>query len=303
MESDSPRLPPELERIIFELAVHLHRPLAAALARVALRVKDWVESELYRVAVLRDGRSQVPFRHQFPIQAGDALQTRSHRYSDARAILIWDPPSNQDAFMQHATNLEEVALWHPEPRGDDAEDSLTSFVYHLPTVRKLSVMTRVALDPLLHAASNLPVFDTLTHLSVLVNSCGRSILLGLASCRNLTHLAYSFDPALFSEDDFVDIFAAHQHLKVLVLADGGFTPSDPTSPAVDPDVAAAMYPGLSSHILKRIVRIALADFFNFDAWIDDVEESQGIFGRADAIMQQRQDREAAVSLATKDSNA
>ena len=101
----------------------------------------------------------------------------------------------------------------------------------------------------------------------------------------------------------VDVFAAHRHLKVLVLADGGFTPSDPTSPAVDPDVAAAMYPGLSSHVLKRIVRIALADFFNFDAWIDDVEESQGIFGRADAIMHQRQGREAEVSLATKDSKA
>ncbi|KAI5898537.1 uncharacterized protein SCHCODRAFT_02489027 [Schizophyllum commune H4-8] len=303
MDPDSPRLPPELERIIFEVAVQLHRPLAATLARVASRVKDWVEAELYRVAVLRDGSLQVPFIHQFPMKAGFALQTRPHRYSDARAILIWDPPSNQDAFMQHATQLEEVALWHPEPRDDDAEDVLTSFVYRLANVRKLSVMTRVALEPLLHTANNLPVFDTLTHLSVLVNSCGKSILLGLSSCRNLTHLAFSFDPALFSENDFVDIFEAHRCLQVLVLADGGFTPSDPTSPAVDPDVAALLYPGLPSHILQRIVRIALADFFNFDAWTDDVEGSQGIFGRADAIMRQRQDREVAASLATKNSDA
>ena len=34
MDPDSPRLPPELERLIFELAVQLHRPLAATLARV-----------------------------------------------------------------------------------------------------------------------------------------------------------------------------------------------------------------------------------------------------------------------------
>ena len=41
MDPDSPRLPPELERLIFELAVQLHRPLAATLARVASRVKEW----------------------------------------------------------------------------------------------------------------------------------------------------------------------------------------------------------------------------------------------------------------------
>ncbi|KAI5898536.1 uncharacterized protein SCHCODRAFT_01077784 [Schizophyllum commune H4-8] len=296
MNRDSPRLPPELERIIFELAVQLHRPLAATLACVASRVKEWVEVELYRVAIIRHAVGyDSALRHGFPFKAGDALQTRPHRYSDARAVLIWDLPEDddEDAFCQYATQLEEVALWQPELNpGELRNNRVPTFVSHLP-IRSLSVLSLDALRPVLSSTGQLPLFNTLTHLSVLAFDCDSAMLLGLSTCRNLTHLAFHIDRTRWVEDDILRLFEIHHRLSVLVLAE--LLDFDVASQSVDPNAATRVYPGLPSHVLRRIVYVALHDYVALDNWFDDIETADGIFGNADAIMHERQIREVAIS--------
>ncbi|KAL1762331.1 hypothetical protein FB107DRAFT_268114 [Schizophyllum commune] len=294
MDPDSPRLPPELERLIFELAVQLHRPLAATLARVASRVKDWVEAELYRVAIIQEGIGDnlaLLFKHRFPFKAGHALQDRPHRLLDTRAIIIWDgsPEKYEDTVFQHATHLEEIALWREDPNSAIGEEGLAA-LSHLP-IRKLSVASRKDLEILFSPSRRLLLFDTLTHLSVVVFNVTRDMLVGISACHNLTHLALNFTHGYWRESDLATLFEAHRCLDVLVLA---FIVGRQDE---DPDVTASgLYPLLPSHMSQRIVCVALDSFFHCDAWIDDVEEAQGIFGYADAIIRQRA-HEADVSLA------
>ncbi|KAL1736979.1 hypothetical protein EV714DRAFT_278608 [Schizophyllum commune] len=294
MDPDSPRLPPELERLIFELAVQLHRPLAATLARVASRVKEWVEAELYRVAIFRGNvGNDSALRHEFPYKTGDALQTRPHRYSDARAILIWDLPEDEeeDAFCQHATQLEEVALWQPEDDPSTPKNyRVATFISHLP-LRSLSVTSLDALRPVLSSSGQLPLFTTLTHLTVLTVDCDNTVLLNLSPCHNLTHLAFHIDRRRWAEDDIIRLFEVHHRLSVLVLAES--IDFEFASRRVDPNAATRVYSGLPSHILQRIVYVSVHHYMGLDDWFDDIETADGIFGNADAIMQERQTRETA----------
>ncbi|KAF8201937.1 hypothetical protein K438DRAFT_1965389 [Mycena galopus ATCC 62051] len=50
--NDSPKLPLELERKVFELAAHLHPSSIPALLRVAHRILVWIEPLLCKILVL-----------------------------------------------------------------------------------------------------------------------------------------------------------------------------------------------------------------------------------------------------------
>ncbi|KAJ7620105.1 hypothetical protein FB45DRAFT_929482 [Roridomyces roridus] len=94
-------LPPELERVIFELAAYT-RPLSIPrLMLVAWRVKAWVEPLLYRVLLLTDPKTWYASRaglhgaSQYPYQD-------DHAFSQIFAI----PPSVLQTSVQHLCLLQ-----------------------------------------------------------------------------------------------------------------------------------------------------------------------------------------------------
>ncbi|KAJ7733072.1 hypothetical protein DFH07DRAFT_990444 [Mycena maculata] len=153
----TPRLPPELERYVFELSALACRNDIPSLLRVAHRVHVWIEPLLYEALILDYSIQQLP---------------------NERCLT---PTNSRD----DVTGTSDLALWVPIPLPD-----LLPLLQVLPLARLSADITHLFGGPLRVNFSH-PAFRALTHLDVLAAGFDDWHLYGgLANMPSLTHLAF-----------------------------------------------------------------------------------------------------------------
>ncbi|KAF9050188.1 hypothetical protein BJ165DRAFT_991443 [Panaeolus papilionaceus] len=184
-EDESPRLPPELERIIFEMAAYdivSKYPAANSainLQLIAKHVQCWVQPIVYRVfAEMLDHDDMIPgFRtyRKYPTlkqKAGPLIKVFLCSTMQP-GVGLW---SLKD-LLQHCPNIENLAMWCNSGALPALHTIISSFQHLKRFSANFEKMTREQmLDP---------VFHRLTHLEIFGDICW-DILLEL---KNLTHLS------------------------------------------------------------------------------------------------------------------
>ncbi|KAF7368085.1 hypothetical protein MSAN_00874600 [Mycena sanguinolenta] len=99
--SSDPRLPPELERGIFEIAALAQPAWIPVLMLVARRVRIWVEPLLYRVVFLKEGRMDIGL----PDFTAATLEQISHNLRHVKHLFI-----NSRFVARHRFSLPSAAL-------------------------------------------------------------------------------------------------------------------------------------------------------------------------------------------------
>ncbi|KAJ7034271.1 hypothetical protein C8F04DRAFT_1234338 [Mycena alexandri] len=187
----APRLPPELERVIFEFAALSRRSSIPCLMRIAWRVKNWVEPLLYQVVFITSSARQVRQMHGFPLMPVDlfihAIATKPPSFfaTSVRHLFLQsylEPPTVAIIFAACANlqHLYYTPFDHDPPAHRMALDSLqclkqlTFFITDLfPT--KID-FTR-------------PIFRNITHLEMLDTPHSRMVERLILPPR-LTHIAF-----------------------------------------------------------------------------------------------------------------
>ncbi|KAJ6505203.1 hypothetical protein C8R45DRAFT_1209036 [Mycena sanguinolenta] len=158
----SPKLPPELERRIFETAA-LARPIRVlTLMLVSRRVKIWVEPILYRVVFLTHSTAGQLRNLGLPTFTAGALEQRSpNPFRHVRHLSIYYAVVKQPALESWilactgVTNL--YALFNCQPEILPSISGLTNVQYLTIDVRVLCGTT--VLFPLFLAITHLELFD------------------------------------------------------------------------------------------------------------------------------------------------
>ncbi|KAJ7486870.1 hypothetical protein FB451DRAFT_1535021 [Mycena latifolia] len=183
-----PRLPDDLERMIFELVAWEDPKTVPALVRVAKRTLFWFEPLLYRVLVLRDDPTAIARIHDLLAQKSDSLWRSSpHHLFLGLAIPA---PAATDALLRKCTAIYDLLLYcGPAPSQN-----------FLPQLAALP-LRRLAID-MHHLFSNLPALDVrpptfahLTHLLLIdildaAPAAAEPWAAQLARLPRLTHLAF-----------------------------------------------------------------------------------------------------------------
>ncbi|KAF8647505.1 hypothetical protein AX16_006661 [Volvariella volvacea WC 439] len=169
-----PRLPQELERIIFEIAAHDDRNRALPmLMRVARRVRDWLQAIVYDSIVLNDPSfyttSRSPLHHPPRFPSGpQTLYVRNllvvRTFNKVESEPEWGD------FLPQCHNLQDLAIWTDIV--PDTLSLLTSTIQSpLRTVRPCGLLRlSVSLANLFPgglADFNHEIFKSITHLEVL----------------------------------------------------------------------------------------------------------------------------------------
>ncbi|KAJ6505189.1 hypothetical protein C8R45DRAFT_1209033 [Mycena sanguinolenta] len=161
-ESDrhDPRLPPELERRIFEIAALARPTRIPTLMLVAQRVKFWVEPLLYRVVFLTDLTADELRDLDLPTFTADALEQRSpNPFRHVRHLFIDDAvveqPTLKSWFLACAsvTNLYAWLVCEPE---------ILPSIIGLTNIQYLTIDVRALCSP----TAPFPLFLTITHLEL-----------------------------------------------------------------------------------------------------------------------------------------
>ncbi|KAJ7049648.1 hypothetical protein C8F01DRAFT_1238304 [Mycena amicta] len=178
-----PKLPPELERYIFQLAARVTPELAPALILVAWRVKEWIEPLLYNTlmyidlsAELRNVRSRTMNAFQLITQAKSPEFLRKNVVNCMLFVVSVDDARTILAALQGVENLF-ISL-----RGQLADAKHGGYpvppeVLSLPLKRLYAGIQEIValdkLDPLAY-----PCFRNLTHLELFTNpvAWGRDIV-------------------------------------------------------------------------------------------------------------------------------
>ncbi|KAF8643451.1 hypothetical protein AX16_009007 [Volvariella volvacea WC 439] len=132
--ASQPRLPPELERIIFELAARSRKSAALpVLMLVARRVRDWLRPMLFEVVALSSDRYQTicrwpPYPTAQETHYVKRLLIHYGGYQRPHLNTLVDPPDFK-TFVSHCPNLQDFAIWRHAP--DHLLDQLTA-VLHSP---------------------------------------------------------------------------------------------------------------------------------------------------------------------------
>ncbi|KAJ6543043.1 hypothetical protein B0H19DRAFT_313538 [Mycena capillaripes] len=192
-----PRLPPEIEGLIFEIAALSHPASIPKLMLIAQRVKHWVEPLLYNVVYLPfDWRRRSERVCGFPHVPIDiflaAIEDKSPAFFESAVRnLFLDTTAND--LPQSAVSTILVACPHvtnlfarPEPPTD------------LSVLGRLSCLRRLAIDisEYFPGSIDLTVFGNLTHMDVLDSKPKmQDIWMALAALPQLTHI--SFNSLLF----------------------------------------------------------------------------------------------------------
>ncbi|PPQ75113.1 hypothetical protein CVT24_010068 [Panaeolus cyanescens] len=191
--ASEPVLPPELERIIFEMAFDTEAPDTNwKLVLVAKRVRTWLRPLIYSTFIMSINRKVFPNMHTCPsfIITEEIYHFARHLIADNSSIIPHDALSE---LLDKCPNLTNVACW-----GDIIPQLIWPSLSKLTHLRQLS-LTSVD-DPDLSPAQFLsaPFSAHLTHLE-LVNP-GEDLeynwdLEFLSSLPSLTHLAIYFSSA------------------------------------------------------------------------------------------------------------
>ncbi|KAF7369654.1 hypothetical protein MVEN_00296400 [Mycena venus] len=191
-----PRLPPELERSIFEIAALLRPTDIPALLRIAWRVKLWIEPLLYRAIFLsftldaseREGFPEIP------------LDTLLKKISTEAGSLV--PSSVRHIFLeleedQKISAVEAILAACPGVTNIFVLDDLTP--EYLPILSRLPCLLRLTIDvPPLFSPGVIdfgaPLFRNLTHLELVDGS--RDLPSDIGLIPNLTHIAFNIDSGI-----------------------------------------------------------------------------------------------------------
>ncbi|KAJ7895030.1 hypothetical protein B0H13DRAFT_1885754 [Mycena leptocephala] len=189
------RLPPELERIIFEIAALLEPANIPTLMRIAWRVKHWVEPLLYRVIFLSSNLS-IDNMHGFPVAPLDiwleVISKKSASFVESSVSHIFLETDSEEGREQ---SILDVIL---APRIKNLFCYDVSAPQYLPVLDGLQCLSHLTIDlRSLFAPGGIdftaPLFRNLTHLELLDDCDGlpSDIGAGLALIPNLTHVAFN----------------------------------------------------------------------------------------------------------------
>ncbi|KAJ6566090.1 hypothetical protein B0H19DRAFT_1066440 [Mycena capillaripes] len=189
---DEPRLPPELEREIFETAAVSCPTSIPTLMLIAERVKEWVELLLYRVVMVTSFRGRVGGFSDIPL---DIL---------LRAIAMKPPFLGSNfTFSGGATTESSVGAILAACSAVTHLSSLRLVPSHLNSLASLRSLSHLTVIIQTLFPRNIdfthPLFRNATHLELLdypfSQNTARALCIGLSLIPNLTHFAF-YDESL-----------------------------------------------------------------------------------------------------------
>ncbi|KAF7327139.1 hypothetical protein MKEN_00290600 [Mycena kentingensis (nom. inval.)] len=206
MSFTEPRLPPELEREIFETTSELHPSMTPSLLRVSKRVLQWIGPMVFRNIILSDSEAYDLQLVQDALIRAAEQKSASFLANGVRRLVLDEvfgllPVSKGfGPAIQRCTGVTHLAVWEPDI--DDLPDEVVRAIVRMPLRRLSSRLHRLlesdmSEDPA-HFAS-LPFLRNLTHLDIFEGELERLLLSLITTLPFLTHLAISFmpSPALF----------------------------------------------------------------------------------------------------------
>ncbi|TFK58929.1 hypothetical protein BDN72DRAFT_661869 [Pluteus cervinus] len=200
-----PRLPSDLERLIFEDVARTDRKYIPNLMLVCQRVKEWTESTLYSV-VIRHTSSHPPLEYCPPIER---LPSYAHHVHHLLVYFQIEEESLQD-HLKLCKNLTNVALW-----GDTLCPGALELLSALPLRSLIIKIPAIFPNGPPYNFQN-QMFRGLTYLQILDNGLSRDQISGLAALDNLTHLWLNNT----GEEQIVkDILRHCPKIRVLVLCE------------------------------------------------------------------------------------
>ncbi|KAF7313867.1 hypothetical protein HMN09_00544400 [Mycena chlorophos] len=217
----SSRLPPELEREIFEIAAQEYPGTAPAILRIARRVFIWIEPLIYRYIMTQHNADVRGVRYALPHKPAGYFE-KHVRHLFLRVGEEDSDPEEMDelilsddegyALLTRCTNIE--SLWIAGVAGD-AEARYIALVKRLPRIRKwcggfidmFRILRPQAGQPLA------PFYQSLSHVMLLEDVLPPETLVGLALLPSLTHLCLSDEQEASS---FRDALQQCRHLQLLI---------------------------------------------------------------------------------------
>ncbi|KAF7364398.1 hypothetical protein MSAN_01100500 [Mycena sanguinolenta] len=212
VDLDDPRLPPELEHRIFEIAALARPTRIPILMLVARRVRCWVEPLLYRVVFLRGQHDHPSHQFPLPIFSVDAPERKSYQcFRHVRNLFI--SSSIEETAVKswllacpNTTNLYAMFDLTPE-----VLPCLSGFT----NIRYLTIEAS-ALDG---NSSLFPLFLSVTHLELLNSAVDADrVCANVALIPRLTHIA--LNPHLPSRLSHAE-FSAIAQLQCIVFLSAG----------------------------------------------------------------------------------
>ncbi|KAJ7624113.1 hypothetical protein DFH06DRAFT_757114 [Mycena polygramma] len=220
-----PRLPPELERTIFELAALSHPTSIPKLMLIAWRIKEWVEPLLYRVVLVSAASDSYAEQRHFPVYTpAIMLRTITNKPPEFLQLAV------KHLFFEASTQLTEVETILAACAGVTglfvwvAPRSHLSALYDLRCLRRLTITATTLLDPPIIAFP--AVFQNITHLELLASRLPgfAEDALGkrLARVPHLTHVA--FNTYLHGTASNIEIWKDTRLTCIALLAPAGGRP-------------------------------------------------------------------------------
>ncbi|KAF7304382.1 hypothetical protein HMN09_00840300 [Mycena chlorophos] len=209
-----PRLPPELERAIFEVAASNNLRVSSNLCFVARRVKAWIEPFLYRVFLLSNTDHAENFG-KLLMKRPDIVKQHVQR------VALTDSTSRTQArqILAICTNLLELCFWsspYPGLLKDMQQLSLTHLSINLSAIFTTSTPRKFELPP----QSMLGPFRCMTHLDVFNSNPSALVpfLVNDTFLPCLTHLSFT---NTYSRPPIQRILVARPTLRVLAVLQTG----------------------------------------------------------------------------------
>ncbi|KAF7363906.1 hypothetical protein MSAN_01048700 [Mycena sanguinolenta] len=218
---DTPFLPVELERKIFELSASIHPECALTLVRVARRLRIWIKPLLYRTFTidLRTPRPEFPRLSLGAISKLVALDPQAVRDHTRHVCFVElskvDGPVIID-FLSRCAVVVDLAFMSAGPRFEEPHPDAFAAL----SLRRLSV-SRLSLSMLGRAVfAGHSIFSRLTHLDILdFGDCnhygGPQTVLQRMPC--LTHLSTAPGPKSLSDSALRQVMVVCEKLEVLVF--------------------------------------------------------------------------------------
>ncbi|KAJ7062172.1 hypothetical protein C8F01DRAFT_1136754 [Mycena amicta] len=204
-----PRLPLELERIIFELAAWNRSSMSWQLIRVARRVKIWIEPLIYRVSLISNDADlqrlqRLLHDHEQSTYAKKHLHHLALSTNVSRAAI--------KEILSVCTNITDLALWtgdtYPALLDEmQALDKLTPALFDGPRGFQLPTKDSEQFRP----------FASLTHLDVF-SSQPSTLIPFLNMLPALTHLSFTDD---YAPRAITTILSTCERLRILMLLSTG----------------------------------------------------------------------------------
>ncbi|KAF9557966.1 hypothetical protein CPC08DRAFT_709998 [Agrocybe pediades] len=225
-QSNSSRLPYELERDIFEIAASVFPETITAIVLVARRFRIWFEPELYRV--VRSGEDEVIVPPLYKDEGGStitAISMTSATTLDIPRLQKFGPhvwhvilqrrhPEEIEKILECCPNVRNLALWI-------VGGSCTRLIPLLND--KLIHLRRLSLDPScffenydvdLSIPLDQPMFHRLTHLEIVNATSSWSKWRQLAFLPHLTHLALA---GVASQELIDSVLMECEKLEIFVI--------------------------------------------------------------------------------------